>query len=94
MALKETIKEFIFLGSLVKELGLLNNNKTVFINSQSAIELAKNPEHHARTKHIDIQYRFVREIVQNKQVALTYIPTKEQKADVFTKALNTPNLKY
>ena len=52
--------------------------------------MAKNPKFHARTKHIDIQYHFVREHVQNKQIILTYCPTSDMTADVFTKALPQP----
>ena len=53
-----------------------------------AIELAKNPQHHARTKHIDIQHHFVREKVAEKRVELIHVPTDKQVADRLTKALN------
>ena len=57
-----TIKEQIWLKSLYKQLDIpqQDGENMLFSDSQSAIELAKNPEHHARTKHIDIQYHFVR----------------------------------
>ena len=44
-----------------------NEDKSVLIqiNNQSYIALAKNPEHHARTKHIDIQHHFIRKKVDN-----------------------------
>ena len=53
-----------------------------------AIDLANNPKHHAKTKHIDIQYHFVREKIQEGTISLNYIPTKEQLADILTKGLN------
>ena len=46
-----------------------------------------NPEYHARTKHIDIQYHFVREQVQKGEIELVYCPTEEMVADQMTKPL-------
>lgn len=91
MALKEGIKEQIWLQSLYQQLGIpyRNDQTTLYTDSQSAIALAKNPEHHARTKHIDIQYHFVRQNVQDTTVKLTYIPTTDQPADGLTKALDS-----
>ena len=48
---------------------------------------SKNPEYHARTKHIDIQYHFIRECVENGKIAIEYIPTEDMLADGMTKAL-------
>ena len=41
-----------------------------------------------KTKHIDIRYHFIRDLVERKIVALEYIPTKCQNADIFTKPLD------
>ena len=49
--------------------------------------LAKNPEHYARTKHIDIQYHFIREKVEEAAVRMEFCPTQKMVADVLTKAL-------
>jgi hypothetical protein len=49
--------------------------------------LAKNPEYHARTKHIDTQWHFVREQAELGTVELSYVPSSEQLADGFTKPL-------
>jgi hypothetical protein len=51
------------------------------------IALAHNPEHHARTKHIDIQYHFVRNCVEDGTARLEYCPTEDMVADGLTKAL-------
>ena len=51
------------------------------------IGLAKNPVHHARTKHINIQHHFVWEQVESGEAELKPIPTSHQLADVLTKAL-------
>ena len=53
----------------------------------SAIALFKNFEHHARTKHIDIQYHFVRYYIEQKIIELNYVCTKEQLVDALTKTI-------
>jgi hypothetical protein len=90
MALKEAIKEFVWLPSLFEGIGSLKtcNSKILLTDNQSAIDLSKNPEYHARSKHIDIQYHYVREIVHSGQVILKYVPTKDNIADLLTKALS------
>ncbi len=59
----------------------------IFGDNQGAIALAKNPQFHARTKHIAIQHHFVREQQTAGTVDLQYIPTEKQVADGLTKAL-------
>ena len=49
--------------------------------------MAQNPEHHARTKHIDIQYHFVRNCVDDGKLELKYCPTEDMVADGLTKTL-------
>ena len=95
IALKEAIKEYLYLISVIKQLNIENKEKFyLFTDSLSAIGLANNPEHHAKTKHIDIQYHFIREHVTNDTIQLSHISTKEQLADVLTKALSGPTFKY
>ena len=84
----EAIKEQIWLTNLFAQLGLTYSKNPIWTDSQSAIALAHNPEHHARTKHIDIQYHFVREALLDKQVDMRYIPTERQIADGLTKPLD------
>ena len=95
MALKEVIKEYLYLISVIKQLNITNKEKFyLFTDSLSAIDLANNPEHHAKTKHIDIQYHFIREHVTNNTIQLSHISTKEQLANMLTKALSGPTFKY
>ena len=49
--------------------------------------LANNPIYHARTKHIEIHYHYVREKVIEGEIDLAYVKTNDQVADIFTKAL-------
>ena len=60
---------------------------TLNVDNQSAIKLIKNPEFHQRTKHVDIRYHYIREKVQSGDIIVKFVPSDNQKADIFTKAL-------
>jgi hypothetical protein len=87
MALTHALKEQIWILRFLDEIGHPTDQNTIYCDNQSAIALANNPEHHARTKHIDIQYHFVRNRVENGSTKLEYCPTEEMAADGLTKAL-------
>lgn len=57
------------------------------VDNKSAIELAKNPVHHERSKHIDVRYHFIRNSVKEGKVDLKHVASKDQAADIFTKPL-------
>uniref|UniRef100_H3HA05 Integrase catalytic domain-containing protein n=1 Tax=Phytophthora ramorum TaxID=164328 RepID=H3HA05_PHYRM len=71
------------------ELGEMASDEAVKIyeDNQGSIALAKNPQFHKRTKHIDIRYHFVREKVEDGQVVLQYVSTTDMLADMMTKAI-------
>jgi len=88
MSLLLGVKESIWVNRLLDELGrAATGSRTIYEDNQGAIALAHNPEYHARTKHIDIQYHFVRECVEMGTIELEYCPTKDMVADALTKAL-------
>ena len=88
MALLQATKESIWIQRLLSELGRkAENAETIYEDNQGAIALANNPEHHARTKHIDVQYHFVRDYVEKGKIKLEYCPTDEMVADALTKPL-------
>jgi len=90
MAMCQAIKEGVWLRQLLTELGHYKGNETIKIHAdnKSAIALGKNPEFHKRSKHIDVQYHYVREQVQSGRVTTPYIPTAQMIADGLTKALS------
>ena len=59
----------------------------LFCDNQSSIKLARNPEFHKRSKHIAVKHHYIRELQQDSVINIQYIPTVEQKADIFTKPL-------
>ena len=58
-------------------------------DSQSAIFLTKNPAYHSKTKHIDVQYNFVRDMIERKKVLLEKVDTLDNVADSLTKSVST-----
>ncbi|XP_070662512.1 secreted RxLR effector protein 161-like [Malus domestica] len=56
-------------------------------DNTSAIAISKNPVHHHKTRHINRKFHFIRDALQDGEIDLVYYKTKEQVADIFTKAL-------
>ena len=93
MSLTQGVKEALWLGELLADLGALQHKSEIWqvqCDNQGAIALTKNPQYHARTKHIDIQYHFLRQHIESGSVELTYTPTHGIVADIFTKPLPRP----
>ena len=57
------------------------------IDNQAAISLCKNPVHHERTKHIDVQFHYIRECIEEGMIEVQHVNTKDQLADILTKSL-------
>jgi len=88
VAASSTVCEAIWLRNILKELDHPQEEATViFVDNKSTIQLAKNPVHHGRSKHINTRFHFLRGHVKQKTVKLEYCHTIEQVADIFTKAL-------
>jgi hypothetical protein len=85
MAAAEAVKEAIWLRGLVSDLGLQQDETVVFCDSQSAIHLTKNQMYHERTKHIDVRYHFLREVVTQGGITAKKIGTTKNPADMLTK---------
>ena len=60
----------------------------IYEDNQSTICLAKNPAVHGRTKHIDIKYHFIRDLVEAGKIKLIYCATENMVADIFTKGIS------
>jgi hypothetical protein len=78
----------VWIRQLLKDLGLERTlPTTVQIDNRSAHQLAENPVHHQRSKHIDIKYHWIRDMVSSRTVQLIDVPTEDPRADFLTKAL-------
>ena len=95
VAATHAAKEGIWLCRLVKEIFCpLTHPTPLHLDSQSAIVLTKDGSYHARTKHIDIWYHFIRFVVDNGSLRLIYCPTEDMVADTLTKALPSVKAKH
>ena len=92
MAQTQATKEAIWLTRPLSELdigyGLPTKPVLIKADNQGATSLTKDPRFHSRTKHIDIQWHFVRDQVETGSVQFEWIPTKDMAADGLTKALS------
>ena len=71
----------------MEELDFPQKTVTIHEDNQACILLSKNPQDHKRTKHIQIRFHFIRDLISDGVFTLKYCPTKSQLADVFTKIL-------
>jgi histone deacetylase 1/2 len=85
-ALANGAAEAIWIESLLKELGVLQQRTPIiWCDNLRATYLTANPVFHARTKHIEIDFHFVRERVAAGELDVRFISSNDQLADVFTK---------
>ena len=95
MALAETAKEAQWLRALLRSLGYPQDDPTViWEDNQSCILLTKHNRFHARSKHIDIRYHFICEMVENKVLAIEFLPSSEMTADILIKGLGRVKFEY
>jgi histone deacetylase 1/2 len=87
-ALANATAEVMWIQTLLMELGVsAPKAATLWCDNIGAKYLSSNPVFHARTKHIEVDYHFVRERVAMKLLNIEYVSTKDQVADGFTKPL-------
>lgn len=90
----EGVKEAIWMRGLISELGVPQDVIKVYCDSHSAICLTKNDMYQFKTKHIDIKYHFIRDIVAEGKIKVDKIHTDEDPADMLTKSLSNTKFKH
>ena len=92
-ALANATAEIIWVQNMLTELGIHHlPAASLWCDNLGATYLSANPVFHPRTKHIEIDYHFVRERVANKLLNIQFVPTGDQVADGFTKSLSLRQL--
>lgn len=87
VAASEGTKQMIWMFRLLTEITNIDYIPRILVDNASALKLAKNPDFHRRTKHIEVRHHFVREKFRDKVIEIEHIEGKNQLADIMTKPL-------
>ena len=93
MTATHACKEATWLKRFCSHIEFKQGVVTIYSNSQSATSLAKNLTFHAKTKHIDVQYHFVIDLVDDNKVKLEKVETLVNVVDALTKPMNVEKFK-
>ena len=86
IAFNACINEIVWIIAFLSELGFqVPTPVPIYYDNNSAKDLAYDPVHHERTKHIDIRYHKIREFILDGTISMHWIPTDKNPADIFTK---------
>ena len=83
----------LWMKKVLTDYGISQYTMVVYCDNSSAIDISKNLVQHSKTKHIEIRYHFIRDLVERRIVCLEYILTERQNADIFTKPLDRSKFK-
>jgi hypothetical protein len=87
MALSDCSRQAVWIKTMIEELGIVFKTVPIYCDNQGASFIASNPVQESRTKHIDIRYHYIRELVGAKKVETMFVPGEMNPADMFTKNL-------
>ena len=88
IAVGSCCSQLLWMKKVLTDYGISQDTMIVYCDNSNAIDISKNPIQHSKTKHIEIRYHFIRDLVERKIVYLEYIPTERQNTDIFTKPLD------
>jgi len=94
MAATLASKEAVWLQRLCSNMGLVQRAIRIDCDSQSTIFLAKNPAYHSKTKHINVQYHFVRDMIEDKKVLLVKVDTLKNIVDALKKSVSSDKFSW
>jgi len=88
LAIADACKDIQWYHQLISELGFKSSSPThLYEDNQSTIAMLQNGNDKGRTKHIDIRHHYIRDMLANKEIDVTHLPTKDMIADILTKPL-------
>ncbi|KAL7597761.1 hypothetical protein Lser_V15G21859 [Lactuca serriola] len=80
--------QVVWIQSQLRDYGLNMKKIPLYCDFESAIRICHNPVQHSKTKHISLQYHFIKDLVEDGNVEIHFVRTTDQIADIFTKALH------
>ena len=87
MAISNCSKQAIWIKALLSKIGMWLKSIPIYGDNQGSIFIASNPVQESHTKHINIQYHFIHDLISAKEVDLMFVPGEMNPADMFTKNL-------
>ena len=87
IALAAAVQEGMYLTQMIKDIAKVSGPDLIFEDNQGTIALSKNPVNRQRSKHIDMQYHFIRSMQNAGKIIIKYCPTADMVADVITKPI-------
>jgi hypothetical protein len=95
IALSVAVREVVWLLKILTDLFDREMDPTIIhCDNQSCVKLSENPVFHDKSKHIEIKYHYIKDMVQRKTVHVQYLSTHEHIADIFTKPLAKTKFEY
>ncbi|XP_070013628.1 secreted RxLR effector protein 161-like [Nicotiana sylvestris] len=88
VAVTSCCAQFLWIKQQLEDFGVLTESVPLVCDNTSALNMAKNPVQHKRTKHINMRHHFLRDNVEKGLICMKFYSTEEQIADIFTKALS------
>jgi len=87
-------KEVVWLQRLCSSMGLVQRDTSTYYDIQNAIFFAKNHTHHSKTKHIDVRYQFVRDMVHDRMAFFVKMDTLKNVVDALMNYVGTKKLSW
>jgi hypothetical protein len=89
------VHEVVCLQKILARLfGNMLDPTVIHYNNQNCVNLSENPVSHDQSKHVEIKFHYIRDMVHRKAVSVQYLPTDEQITYVLTKPLSKSNFEY
>ena len=87
--------ELIWRKQLLQDLRFGKDGQMMFVcDNQAALHIASNPVFHEMTKHIEVDYHFIREKIASRYMIISFVNLSNQLADIFTKSLRGPRIRF
>jgi hypothetical protein len=87
MALSDCSRQVVWIQNIFTELGFPVQPTQICADNEGGIFIASNPVQERRTKHIDVRFHYVCDLIEQKRIDIVWVPTDENSADMFTKNL-------
>ena len=88
MAAASCSTQLLWMRQTLRDYGIFIDKVPLLCDNKSTIKIAHNPVQHAKSKHIEIWHHFIREHISRGDLEMSFVGTRDQLADIFTKPLD------